>query len=369
MITISLAMIVKNEEKNIRRCLNSVSGITDEIIIVDTGSTDRTREICSLYTDKIYDFKWIDDFSTARNYSYDLTAMDYILWLDGDDFLTPEDAVKLKHLKETMDDTIHTVMMKYNTGLDRQGNITFSYYRERLTKRSCHFKWSEPVHEYLLTTGPVLETDICITHGKPPGAKSGSRNLKIYEKKIKRKETLSPRSMYYYARELKDHGRYQEAIQQFERFLDTEAGWVEDNISACSELAKCYLHLNRSKRGLACLYKSFVYSLPRAEICCQIGYYYQDRQDYQNAAFWFEFILTLAMPKNCWGFLQPDCWDYIPFIECAVCYDRMGNFKKALKYNTMALAVKPGSVQAKQNQVYLKNKLTAGQRRKKKGAT
>ncbi|SHO50201.1 tetratricopeptide repeat-containing glycosyltransferase family 2 protein [Anaerocolumna xylanovorans] len=368
MVTISLAMIVKNEENYIKRCLNSVYGVVDEIIIADTGSTDKTKDICSFYTDKIYDFKWIDDFSAARNYSYGLATMDYILWLDADDFLLPEDRIKLLKLKETIDPKINTVMMKYNTGLDLQGNVVFSYYRERMTKRECGFLWHEPVHEYMLTTGPVLETDLCITHGKIPGEKSSDRNLKIYEKKLRKREFLSPRGTYYYARELRDHDRFSEAARQFELFLDTDMGWIEDNISACSELAKCYLKLNQDKRALACLFRSFVYTTPRAEICCQIGYYYQEKKDYQTAAFWFEFILSLKKPVQCWGFLQHDCWSYIPLIESAVCYDRMGDYKKALKFNTKALKVKPDSLQAKQNQVYLQNKVALQRKRKTKGA-
>ena len=70
MITISLCMIVKNEEKVLARCLDSIADLMDEIIIVDTGSSDNTKEIAKKYTDKIYDFAWIDDFSAARNYSF-----------------------------------------------------------------------------------------------------------------------------------------------------------------------------------------------------------------------------------------------------------------------------------------------------------
>ena len=78
MIRISCCMIVKDEEKVLARCLDSIADLMDEIIIVDTGSTDRTKEIARKYTDKIYDFKWIQDFSAARNYAFSLAKMEYI---------------------------------------------------------------------------------------------------------------------------------------------------------------------------------------------------------------------------------------------------------------------------------------------------
>lgn len=70
MATISLCMIVKNEESVLARCLDSIADLMDEIIIVDTGSTDHTKEIAANYTDKIFDFDWKSDFSAARNYSF-----------------------------------------------------------------------------------------------------------------------------------------------------------------------------------------------------------------------------------------------------------------------------------------------------------
>ena len=72
MVTISVCMIVKNEEAVLERCLDSLNGIAEEIIIVDTGSTDKTKEIAAKYTDKIYDFTWIHDFSAARNFAFTL---------------------------------------------------------------------------------------------------------------------------------------------------------------------------------------------------------------------------------------------------------------------------------------------------------
>lgn len=84
-------MIVKNEERHIARCLDSVAGLVDEIIIVDTGSTDRTVEIASNYTSKIFSYQWKDDFSDARNYSFSKASMDYCMWMDADDILEEEE--------------------------------------------------------------------------------------------------------------------------------------------------------------------------------------------------------------------------------------------------------------------------------------
>ena len=84
---VALSMIVKNESQYIRKCLESVKDMVDEIVIVDTGSTDSTKAICKQYTDKIYDFKWNDNFSDARNFALSKVSkdMDWILRLDGDE--------------------------------------------------------------------------------------------------------------------------------------------------------------------------------------------------------------------------------------------------------------------------------------------
>ena len=97
--TISLCMIVRNEEEVLARCLNSAQSLADEIIIVDTGSTDHTKEVARQYTDSVYDFAWTDDFSAARNFSFSKATQDFCLWLDADDILEPEDLNSLLSLK------------------------------------------------------------------------------------------------------------------------------------------------------------------------------------------------------------------------------------------------------------------------------
>ena len=87
MASISLCMIVKDEEEVLERCLEGVRGIADEIILVDTGSADRTVEIAGNYTDRIYEIPWEDDFSAARNYGLEKATKEYCMWLDADDVI------------------------------------------------------------------------------------------------------------------------------------------------------------------------------------------------------------------------------------------------------------------------------------------
>lgn len=131
MISISLCMIVKNDQHTIGRCLESVHPIVDEINIVDTGSQDRTIDICRNFTDRIFPFEWVDHFALARNYSFEQATQEYILWLDADDILKEQDAVKLLELKQTLDSsavpTVDSVSMNYHYGFDDHGNVTYIF--------------------------------------------------------------------------------------------------------------------------------------------------------------------------------------------------------------------------------------------------
>lgn len=350
-ITISLCMIVKDEEDVLARCLDSVAGLVDEIIIADTGSTDATKTIAARYTESIYDFAWIDDFAAARNFALDHATMDYVLWLDADDVLLEEDRRAFAALKRELDPTVDLVMMPYHIAFDAAGRPTYSYYRERLFRRAGGFRWSDPVHECIVPAGHIQYADIAVTHRKVHPTAPG-RNLRIYERLLAQGRPLTPRQQFYYARELYYNEQYEPAAEAFRAFLDGGQGWVENNISACEDLAACYDRLGRPAEALAALTRSFAYDAPRAEICCAIGRQFLNRENPAVAAFWYELARTRRPDGRDGGFHRPECADFLPSIQLCVCYDRLGDHVRAKACNDQALACRPGDPAAQHNQRY-----------------
>jgi glycosyltransferase involved in cell wall biosynthesis len=332
-------MIVKNEEEALGRCLQSCAGGFDEIIIVDTGSEDRTLEIARHYTRSVFSYEWDGDFSAARNFSFSKATGEYIMWLDADDIMLSSDLYKFKILKKVMPRDIDIVMMKYNAGFDEAGHVTTSYYRERLIRRESGLLWQDPVHEFIPISGRVINADVSVTHRPFPRAQT-ERNLNIYRRMLQEGAEFTPRNMLYFARELRDNGLYDEAVEQYIRFLSTDVNWAEDYVSACFELSFLFQNMGEMERTLGVLLSSFRYATPGAEILCRIGEYHFEKKNYPQAIFWYELALKLEKPFT-WRFIHEDYWGYIPALQLCLCHYNLGDPAKAASYNLIAKRFKP----------------------------
>lgn len=234
---ISLCIIARNEESVLGRCLDSVADLVDEIILVDTGSTDRTKAAAAEYAAKIYDFPWCDDFSAARNFAVSQAVGDYWMWLDADDVIEGENHEKLRRILEHPDADV--VFLPYWLSFDESGAPQMVSQRERIFRRSGGYQFTGAVHEAVVPHGRLRYGDAAVSHRKlRPG--DPDRNLHIYQQKLRRGESFSPREQYYYARELCDHGAYRAALPVLERFLEEGSGWAPDCIGACLLCAGCY---------------------------------------------------------------------------------------------------------------------------------
>ncbi|GKU25991.1 tetratricopeptide repeat-containing glycosyltransferase family 2 protein [Clostridium folliculivorans] len=193
---ISLCMIVKDEEKTLPVCLNSIKDLVDEIIIVDTGSKDKTIDIAKSFSAKIYSFNWNNDFSEARNESLKHATKDWILIMDADEELYLEDKERLRALlsSELKEDAIYFFQgISYLGEKIDEGNITTSL-NPRLFKNNRGIHYEGQIHNqlvYISNEVSVIEEYIKIHHygylnEKIILKKKPDRNIPILEEQIKR---------------------------------------------------------------------------------------------------------------------------------------------------------------------------------------
>jgi glycosyltransferase involved in cell wall biosynthesis len=332
-------MIVKNEEDTLERCLFSVGDIVDEIVIVDTGSTDQTKEIAKKFTEKVMNFEWIDDFAAARNFAFSHGTMDYIMWLDADDVLLPEDRQKLLKLKQSLNNSVDAVSMIYHCDFDEHGNVTLSVRRTRIVKKNRNFQWRGAVHEDLYVDGNLMDSDIVVTHKRV--RKTTDRNLKIYENRFNQGAFFTAQDIFHFARELHQHRMYERAIPFYLKFLEDEKNSAENKIFTCNRLADCYYQLGDKEKELTYTFKSFEYDTPRSEACCRLGYHFLQKNAFKNAVYWYKQALETPPPENNWAIINQPSRTWLPHMQLGLCYYRLGLYDLSYRHNKIALSYKP----------------------------
>jgi len=332
-------MIVKNEEKILARCLDSIRDLMDEIIIVDTGSEDKTKEIAAKYTDKIYDFPWTGNFSQARNFSFSMASCDYIYAADADEVLDGENRKKFRALKETLLPEVEIVQMYYGNQLS-QGTV-YNFDRElrpKLFKRVRHFEWIEPVHETVRLLPVVFDSDIEITH--LPQGSHAARDLRIFGDMAAKGEALSPRLMNMYARELLISGSRDE-LREAEGYFTRIADGEETEPEQMKEAICVVVRAARERGDYLKMYRYAMKDVASdgvSEVCFELGNYYLDRQEYAEAAVWF---YNAAYETSC--VLNIHCGGDWPLEGLARCYQAMGNGEQAKLYRQAAREWTAGS--------------------------
>lgn len=332
MVSISLCMIVKNEAQVLARCLDSVADLVDEIVIVDTGSTDETKTIARGFTNVVYDFKWIGDFSAARNYAFSLCHCDYIYSVDADEVLSPENREKFRILKENLDPEIEIVQMYYGNQLELGSVYNFDReLRPKLFKRLRTFKWIEKVHETIRECPLVYDSDIEITH--MPLKSHASRDYGIFEKMIENGEILSDRLFDFYARELFVSGEqsdFRKAEDYFTEVADKDDVSMDVFSAALCIVVKAAFWRKDYLKMYRYAMKAVAGGNPSSEICFLLGSYYEDQRDYKEASLWY-----YNAAFECHSILNIRYENEYPLQGLVDTYNAMGLLEQAAEYEKM----------------------------------
>lgn len=330
---LSLCMIVKNEQEVLARCLDCAVKFADEIIIVDTGSTDQTKSIAHKYTDKVYNFEWCDDFSKARNYSFSKAGGDYIIWLDADDIVTTENISKINQLKSKMQADIY--MCTYNCG---QGKNAMTFYRERILKNDGSHFWQGFIHEAIGLKGKVEYTDIAITHGHKSTPRP-RRNINIFRKHIRAGEVLDARLRYYYVKELYYNAYYKKCIHELKRLIDSQQGSRPNIYDAYLTLGRCYRYLGEHKKAYKVWADMLAIYKPSAELLCEMANELVTLGNDFSAIELYERALYLDHDEA--EFRRVEFKDYVPLMQLVMLYYKIGDMAKAKEYHVRTKKLLP----------------------------
>lgn len=332
MITVSACMIVKNEEKVLERCLISLAGLVDEIILIDTGSTDRTKEIAGSFGCKIFDFPWIDDFAAARNFSFSKATMDYIYTADADEYIDEINRMSFIKMKQCLLSEIDIVQMMYTNQLYL--NTTYNYdreYRPKLFKRLRQFTWVDPIHETVMLQPIVFDSDIEIIH--LPESNHSSRDFQVFQRLIQREIALSDKLIGMYVRELFVAGRDEDFLSAEFYFTGLLEQEVQEELLKFIQcvLVRCGRIKNDSELILKHALKNMASGKASAEVCYEVGEYFFHRSDYKEAVIWYmnaafetEAELNIHYAKD------------LPLIRIADCYEKAGNMEQAENFRQQA---------------------------------
>ncbi|WP_245697697.1 glycosyltransferase family 2 protein [Paenibacillus oryzae] len=223
MTTVALVMIAKNEAAVIGRCLESVKPLVDEMVVVDTGSSDNTKEIALSYGALVYDFQWTDNFSDARNFALSKTTCQWALVLDADDYITNDCGPALRQFIEGVPAIGRVKIIDKFKGKD--GDSYAQSFVSRLYP--SHLRYSGVIHEQLNSDLPRIIVGIEYNHDGYYQNTRSQRNIPLLQKVL----ATDPSNAYYHYqiakeyRGLEDHAAAYNHLEQAYRHGDPRAGF------------------------------------------------------------------------------------------------------------------------------------------------
>ena len=226
--TLTACLIVKDEQERLPACLESIKGIWDQLVVVDTGSTDETVNIAKAYGAQVEHFEWCDDFAAARNHAESFATGDYIFWIDADETLIEGHDVIHEIVRKGEQDGVRPQCVMRR---DEYGNVDGGHLRQELLRKRGSGRWLGKIHECFedRTLGDV-ELGIVYEHAKRTRDTVPDEYFPQLRKAVS--EHLYPRELFYLAKEHIVYGNFAEAAACAQLVLDCQKGFVTDRAHA-----------------------------------------------------------------------------------------------------------------------------------------
>lgn len=362
-IPVSLCLIVRDEEKKIKTCLDSVHQFVDEILITDTGSTDETKKVLAElpYAGKIkvsdfnpktnpeafFEDGKIKDFAAARNFNFKQASHKWIIWMDADDVYRGIEY--LQSLLAIADErSVDGYYLHYWYTLDEKGNPLENHKKLMIARNDGTFSWKGRVHEDLLPEpGRVRNlgenSQIVRIHAMgnaDPAAKS-ARNLRILMDELNEQgDNPDARTLFYTARALIAlGGRWTEAAECLEKYLEL-SGWVEEVREALYLLGECYIETRQLDKARVCAYKAMDAKPENPDAYFQLARILSLEEDWERAREWCELGFSRKIDKDAITFMPQRYTVMAPSVY-AVILMNLGKIEEAKKYADQAVKNDP----------------------------
>jgi len=345
---LGLNLIVGSGEADIlERCLKSVQGINFDEVVITHATRMRDEEVVKVaekYATKVAFFEWCDDFSKARNYSFEQSEAAHILWLDSDDVVKESEHDKINALVEKLPE-IDVVLMDYVYSHDDKDRPVLILPRERLVRNTPKIRWHDPIHEYLNMDGSmrISRLDIKIDHyrNRPYDPK---RNLTLLKQEYDT-GAASARIAFYYGKELADIGKWEEAVPVLEKFVARGEGFVDNLTVGCIRLANYYMKQGNKEAARNYAMLGIRFNGIYAENHVVLGLIAEEEGREDEAVTYYREALTKTLSG---GMSQlVDYYGYIPSMKLATIMLKRRSLGEALKHVDHAISKKPESREAR----------------------
>ena len=318
MESLSMHMIVRNNEATLERTLKSAKPFVDQIVVVDTGSTDRTRDIALEYGAEVYDFVWQDDFSVARNFALDQTTGEWVMWLDAGDVIPPQSIERFKWLrnKAELSPKVNVIWAKLNRTIAQNGDVIQSLCNARIARSSDHPYWRYPIHEEFTVDDPVALLDTKLVINDPEGSSlaSNERNLAILQHQISLGDK-SERTLFLAAMELEALGRNEEAADAFAEVLEFRVG--RNVTESFIGMARCHLRIGNIDEARELLLEAVLHDPTIPDAFYQLGDMEYRRENWKSAIPYYHACVGMVKDEKVGSFAPDILFRHAPLEKLA----------------------------------------------------